>query len=177
MCRVERRRASRAPLSLLPCLCLDDDRSDVRGGASGVGVLRVEHPRDVIFVLVKVFGRDVCEAGYVASVGRDGAGRIEEALVVVGEACSTGEGGSETLYVALASFPEEADARSVSAAVESDNRAVVRDAEAVDLGTDLGEEDVRRLEEEFGELDAHSPSAGELACGAVEVGALEAESE
>ena len=90
---------------MLPCLCLDDDRSDVRGGASGVGVLRVEHPRDVIFVLVKVFGRDVCEAGYVASVGRDGAGRIEEALVVVGEACSTGEGGSETLYVALASFP------------------------------------------------------------------------
>ena len=41
--------------------------------------------------------------------------------------------------MSLASFPDEADARSVSAAVESDDRAVVSDAEAVDLGTDLGE--------------------------------------
>ena len=45
------------------------------------------------------------------------------------------------------------------------------------VGRLVEEEDVRRPEEEFGELDAHSPSSGELACGAVEVGALEAESE
>ena len=45
------------------------------------------------------------------------------------------------------------------------------------VGRFVEEEYVGRPEEEFSEFDAHSPSSGELACRAVEVGALEAESE
>ena len=45
------------------------------------------------------------------------------------------------------------------------------------VGGLIEEQDVRRLEKQFGQLDTHAPAAGELAGGTVEVGSLKAQTE